>query len=84
MSDYRASRPAPPRLGLTKAEAAACLGLSIDSFERHVQPHLKVFRAGKLRIFPFTELEQFIADHAEQVIGSMSASISTIEPKKRR
>jgi hypothetical protein len=30
-----------PRLALSRSEAAAAIGISLDSFERHVQPHLR-------------------------------------------
>jgi integrase len=30
--------------------------MSLDSFERHVQPHLRLVRRGKLRLVPITEL----------------------------
>ena len=33
-------------MALTKPEAAAALGISVDSFERHVQPELRVAPAG--------------------------------------
>jgi hypothetical protein len=35
-----------PRLALTREEAAAAIGMSVDSFERHVQPTLGSFAAG--------------------------------------
>jgi hypothetical protein len=35
-----------PRFALTRSEAAASLGMSLDSFKRHVQPHLKIVRLG--------------------------------------
>jgi hypothetical protein len=34
------------------------LGMSLDSFERHVQPELRLTRRGKLRLVPLTELEK--------------------------
>ena len=55
-----------PRLSLNKREAAVCLGLSVDSFERHVQPDLRVIRRGRLRLFPVAELERWIAENAER------------------
>ncbi len=48
-----------PRVTLTKAEAAAALGISIDSFERHVQPELRVIRRGRMRLVPVRELERW-------------------------
>jgi hypothetical protein len=55
-----------PRLSLNKQEAAVCLGLSVDSFERYVQPELRVIRRGRLRLFPVIELERWIAENAER------------------
>ena len=43
---------APPRLALTREEAARSLGVSLDSFERHIQPDLKLIRRGRLRLVP--------------------------------
>jgi len=31
----------PPRLAFTRSEAAAAIGMSVNSFERHVQPELR-------------------------------------------
>jgi excisionase family DNA binding protein len=57
-----------PRLSLTKAEAAEALGVSLRTFERKVQPNVKVWREGKLRLIPLVELERFLAEHAERVL----------------
>ena len=38
-----------PRHLLTRKEAAASLGMSVDSFERHVQPYVKVVKWGRGR-----------------------------------
>jgi hypothetical protein len=54
-----------PRLAYSKSEAAIALGISINSFERHVQPELRVVRRGKLRLFPATELERWLRENAE-------------------
>jgi excisionase family DNA binding protein len=62
-----ASRSEPvPRVAFTKREAAAALGISIDSFERYVQHELRVVRCGRLRLFPVNELERWIAENAER------------------
>jgi hypothetical protein len=53
-----------PRVTLTKAEAAAALGISIDSFERHVQPELRVIRRGRMRLVPVSELERWARQNA--------------------
>jgi integrase len=48
------------RLALTRQEAAAALGMSINSFERHVQPELRLVRRGKLRLIPLREIERWL------------------------
>jgi hypothetical protein len=58
------SRDAVPRVALTKPEAAAALGISVDSFERHVQAELRVIRRGRMRLIPLRELERWATDNA--------------------
>ena len=59
-------RQAPiPRLALTRSEAAAALAMSVDSFERHCQPYLRLVRIGKLRLVPVAELDRWLRDNAE-------------------
>jgi hypothetical protein len=53
----------PLRLALTKREAATALGMSVDSFERHVQPELRVVRRGKLRLFALGEIERWLREN---------------------
>jgi hypothetical protein len=45
------------------------LGMSLDSFERHVQPELRLIRCGKLRLVPLAELERWANDNAESVFS---------------
>jgi len=58
------SQDAVPRVTLTKREAAAALGMSVDSFERHVQPDLRVVRRGRMCLIPLRELERWATDNA--------------------
>lgn len=51
--------PGVPRVALTRGEAAEALGISIDSFERHVQPELRLIRRGRMRLVPVRELERW-------------------------
>jgi excisionase family DNA binding protein len=53
-----------PRLALTRSEAARSLGMSLDSFERHVQSQIRLVRRGKLRLVPVTELERWLEANA--------------------
>ena len=56
-----------PRLALTRSEAAEALGMSLDSFERHVQSHVRLVRRGKLRLVPVRELERWLEASAARV-----------------
>jgi hypothetical protein len=58
------------RLAVTRAEAAQALGVSINSFERHVQPELKIVRRGKLRLIPVREIERWLEENAEWTLGA--------------
>jgi hypothetical protein len=61
-----------PRIALTRGEAALSLGMgSVDSFERHVQPHVRMIRRGRLRLVPVRELERWCEDNAERVLGNL-------------
>ncbi len=62
--------PAPvARVALTRNEAAVALaGMSLDTFERYVQPHLCLLRIGRLVLVPIAELERFAKEHAERTI----------------
>jgi hypothetical protein len=57
-----------PRLALSRQEAAAALGMSLDSFERHVQPTLRLVRRGRLRLVPVGELERWLTENSERAV----------------
>lgn len=52
------------RLALRKAEAAAALGLSDESFDKYVRGTLRVVRVGSLRLYPVAELERWLEENA--------------------
>jgi len=54
-----------PRIALTRDEAAAALGVDLETFERHVEPDLRVIRCGKFRLFPVRELERWADEAAD-------------------
>ncbi len=56
-------------IALSKPAAAAALGMSTDSFERHVQPFVRCIRRGRLRLFPVSELERWADANAEELLG---------------
>jgi excisionase family DNA binding protein len=57
-----------PRVALTRAEAASALGISVDSFERYVQPEIRHIRRGRLRLVPVRELERWLDSNAARVL----------------
>jgi len=57
-----------PRVTLSREEAASALGMSLDSFERHVQPDLRIVRCGRLRLVPVAELDRWAREEAERTL----------------
>lgn len=57
-----------PRLALTRAEAAASIGISVDAFENHVQGELRLIRRGRLRLVPVRELERWLEANAARTL----------------
>ena len=53
-----------PRIALTRAEASQALGISMDSFERYVQPEVRVIRRGRMRLIPLRDLERWADENA--------------------
>jgi hypothetical protein len=68
----RAGRPLQPvpRLLLSRKEAAAALGVSVDTFERRVQPVIKLVPCGQLLLVPVKELERWCEEHAHYMAGA--------------
>ena len=58
----------PLRLALTRAEAAAAIGISLDSFERYVQPELRLVRRSRLRLVAVKELERWLDANGARVL----------------
>ena len=69
-AEGRGQRAPAHRLAVTRIEAARALGVSINSFERHVQPELKIVRRGKLRLIPVREIERWLEENAEWTLGA--------------
>ena len=55
-------------VALAKPDAAAALGMSVDSFERYVMPDVRCIRRGRLRLFPVAELERWADANAERLL----------------
>jgi hypothetical protein len=58
-----------PRYALTRAEAAASIGISLNHFERKVQPELKVVLSGQLVLIPASELERWLQRNARRIVA---------------
>jgi hypothetical protein len=56
------------RYALRREEAAAALGMSVDTFERRVQPFIKVVPCGQLVLIPPGELERWVASNARYIV----------------
>ena len=67
-----------PRYTLTRKEAAASLGTSINHFERRVQPELNVVLSGQLVLIPITEVERWV-----QPVPSPPTDSAADEPRTR-
>lgn len=58
-----------PRLALTPPEAAAAIGCGPDYFAEHVRPELRLIRRGRKVLVPVAELERWVGENAERVLG---------------
>jgi hypothetical protein len=58
------AREAVPRLALSKAEAAAAIGASVDFLESHVLGELRVVRRGRRVFIPVAELSRWLERNA--------------------
>jgi hypothetical protein len=47
-------------IAVTRREAARRLGMSLDSFERHVQMEVELVRRGALVLVPVDELNEWV------------------------
>ena len=55
------------RLALSKAEAAAALGVSVDFFDEHIVCELRIVRRGRRRLIPVGELERWLEANAARM-----------------
>ena len=63
------SVPILTRLALSKAEAAAALGVSVDFFEEHVMHELRIVRRGRRRLIPVDELRRWLDESAARTLA---------------
>ncbi len=61
-------------IALSKPDAAAALGMSVDSFERHVMAHVRCVRRGRLRLYPVAELQRWVDENADRLIPGVDGA----------
>lgn len=54
----------PPRLALQRKDAAAALGVGVDTFDRHIRSELRCVYVGGVRLWPIAEIERWLASCA--------------------
>jgi excisionase family DNA binding protein len=50
---------------LTRQEAAQSMGISLSTFQRHIQPDLRLVRRGRRVLIPDSELARWVKDNTE-------------------
>lgn len=68
MNTFSQQARAVPRTLLTRREAAESMGMSLRSWERHVQPHVRVVTSGQLVLVAPRELERWTKERERGVI----------------
>lgn len=58
-------------LALSKPDAAAAMGMSVDSFERYVMADVRCVRRGRLRLYPVNELRSWLTENAERLLDEL-------------
>jgi hypothetical protein len=60
-------------LALRREAAAEALGVSVETFDAHVRPSLPVVRLGSVRVYPVTEIERWLLEHADSPLSELEA-----------
>ena len=66
----RISNPLPdgsqhrPPLSVSREEAARMLGVSVDFFDEHIRPRLRIVYSGRRILVPVAELERWLGTNA--------------------
>lgn len=55
-------------IALRREQAAAVLSMSVDHFDGHVRPHLRVIRSGRVTPYPREELERWARQNAAMAL----------------
>jgi hypothetical protein len=63
-----------PTLALRKPAAAAALGISDETFDRYVRPHVPRVRVGTVTVYPVAELAAWLDDNASSPLDERDAA----------
>ena len=58
-------------VGLRREAAAKALGVSEETFDRHVRPSLPVVRLGSVRVYPVAVVEAWLLDQARAPVDEL-------------
>lgn len=61
------------KLALRRGEVLDALGISEETFDRYVRPHLPVVRLGTVRLYPIDGLDRFLAGRAKEPAEEVEA-----------
>lgn len=52
-------------LALRREDAAAAIGVSDETFDKHVRPSLPCVRLGSVRVYPTAALREWLCQHSD-------------------
>ncbi len=59
-------------LAVRREAAADAIGVSVETFDKHIRPSLPVVRLGTVRVYPVAELERWLAEHADSPAAELA------------
>lgn len=62
-----------PALALRRAEAAAALGISVETFDTHVRPYVPAVRPGGVTAYPVAGLMAWLDANAHVISDDIAA-----------
>lgn len=69
------SRPrhdiAIPALALRRSEAAAALGVSLETFDQHMRADLPTVRLGTVVVYPVAAIQRYLDANAESIANEL-------------
>jgi hypothetical protein len=61
-----------PALALRRAEAAAAVGASVETFDEYVRPHVPCVRLGGVTVYPVAGLTAWLEQHASTMADDLA------------